>query len=88
VVRIYKGGKIFKVISFDDLKIDTSKLYRDESLDRFGWGYRLKEGDTDKLNIKMAEYPVYIASDTLSLITIDNQLVHIKITTGEIFKEE
>jgi hypothetical protein len=83
-VTIYKDGKLFQTINVNTLKIDTSKMKVNESGNWFAWHYMVSDTTMNDLKIKMQQHPVFIENDKLYLLTADNQLIEIKITTGEI----
>ena len=74
-VSIYKNGKILKTIDFTDLHIDTAQVIK--KYDKFYWQTRTEH---------LFNCPAYIKNDTLSIFTIDNQIIQISLTTVEILK--
>lgn len=83
-VTIYKDGKLFKTIDFSELKIDTSKIKINEVGNWFSWNYMVTDTTKDALKNKMDQHPAFIEMDKLYLITVDNQLIVIEVTTGQI----
>lgn len=83
-VNIYKDGKLFNTIYFTELKIDTSKIEIGEFRNWFTWNFSIHDTTKDALKKKMYEHPAFIEDDKLYLITADNQLIEIKVKTGEI----
>jgi len=81
-INIYKDGTLFKTISFTELKIDTSmiKMYGGSW---FVWKYNLNDTTTDGLEKKMNQHSAFIENEKLYLITADNQLISIDVTTGQ-----
>jgi len=83
-IKIYKDGKLFKTINFNELNIDSSKIKVNESGNWFAWNFNLSDTTKDDLKIKMYQHPAFIESEKLCLITADNQLITIKVATGQI----
>jgi len=83
-IKIYKDGKLFKTINFNELNIDTSKIKVNEFGNWFAWNFNVSDTTKDDFKIKMYQHPAFIVSDKLYLITADNQLITIEVATGQI----
>lgn len=83
-IKIYKDGKLFKTINFNELNIDTSKIKVNEFGNWFAWNYSLSDTTKDALKKKMYQHPAFIENCKLYLISADNQLIAIEIATGQL----
>lgn len=83
-INVYKDGKLFKTINFNELNIDFSKIKVNEFGNWFAWNYSLNDTTKDALKKKMYRHPAFIENDKLYLITADSQLIAIEIATGQI----
>ena len=87
-IYIYKEGKLINSIDLSELKIDSSKITVNENGNYFTWNYSINEGKEDALRKKMEKHSVFIENDKLFLITADNQLIEIDVTTGKLTRKE
>lgn len=87
-INIYKDGILFKTINFSDLNIDTSKIKVNEFANWFSWQYKKDDSTKDKLKMKMHQNPAFIEDKKLHLITADNQIIIIEISTGQITTQQ
>lgn len=86
-VKIYKSGALSRLIHFSSLGIDTTKLDVNYNGHWVNWGYQNKIMN-DSLGSKMAKNPVFMEGGNIYLITCDDQLIGIQLSSGKIVSRE
>lgn len=87
-IYIYKEGKLINSIDLNELNIDSSKIKVNEIGNWFTWNYSVNEAKEDALQQKMSKHSAFIENDSFFLITADNQLIEIDVTTGKVTRQE
>lgn len=74
VLKIYRNGELTHSINFEDLPIYTSNMYESD-IEEIYW---LKKHEI------LQQSPIYTINDTLKILTIDEQILSINLSTGEL----
>jgi hypothetical protein len=87
-INIYKDGKLFKSILFSELGIDTSKINYAHIGNWFTWNFKKSDSNRNEIKIKMEGVPFFYDQRHLFVISADEQLIKIDLSSGLLVSRE